>query len=226
MGSPFEVYFAPIQWNSWSKQEVQSLPQGYVPGTLTFNAEGSSNPNSPYFSRIPHWPEGASGVTIGRGYDIKLRTQEEVFSDLINAGVDPYQAEALSYGAGLEGSQAKEFVKEIKHNFLPISEEAEINLFNQIYPEYIARAEAKASDPSVVKKYGYTDWETLHPGIKEVLVDMTYQGQYRASTRELIQPAVVANDIALFTFQMQSPEWPYPKDNRYRARIEFLNSML
>lgn len=225
MASPFDIYFAPVQSNFWSTQ-AQSLPQGYVPGTLTFNAEGSSNPNSPYFSRIPHWPEGASGVTIGRGYDMKLRSQSEVYYDLLNAGVDAYQAEALSYGAGLEGLEAKKFVNENKHNFNPISEEAELNLFNQIYPEYIARAEAKASDPAVVEKYGYTDWDNLHPGIKEVLVDMTYQGQYRSSTRKLIQPAVVANDLELFLSQMQSPDWPYAKDSRYKARIGFLNSLL
>ena len=47
-------------------------------GQLTFDVEGndiedSSKAGHRYFSRVVHWPGGASGVTIGRGYDFGQR---------------------------------------------------------------------------------------------------------------------------------------------------------
>ena len=226
MDKSITIYGEPIYWDFTPQPVSRELPYGYTQGSLTFNSEGNDNPNSLYFSRMPHWPEGASGVTIGRGYDMKYRTQEEVFRDLMSAGVSYEQSAVLSAGAGLTDFEAKNFVSTIRQTFTPISEEAQKNLFDQIYPTYIALAESKANSADVVAKYGYTDWENLHPAIKEVIVDMTYQGQYRASTRALLQPSIVANDLYGFISQMQSSAWPYSKDNRYEERLSFLESCL
>ncbi|VVO35587.1 hypothetical protein [Pseudomonas fluorescens] len=60
-------------------------------GQLTFDVEGNdiedeSHPLYRYFSRVVHWPGGASGITIGRGYDLGQRPAPE--SDLRAAGVE------------------------------------------------------------------------------------------------------------------------------------------
>lgn len=63
-------------------------------GLLTFLAEGNNIPNSIYYSRKIHWPGNSlqcdkfgSGVTIGRGYDLKYRNVGEVISDLTMSGI-------------------------------------------------------------------------------------------------------------------------------------------
>ncbi|HAY0635810.1 pesticin C-terminus-like muramidase [Serratia rubidaea] len=81
-------------------------------GLLTFNAEGNNIRESLFYSRVIHFPRmGISGVTIGRGYDIGSRSQQEVFVDLTRAGIAPAQAQAISLGVGLRGKQADDFVK-------------------------------------------------------------------------------------------------------------------
>lgn len=44
-------------------------------GRLTFETEGNDDATSPYYTRRLHWPEGASGVTIGRGPDLYRQAQ-------------------------------------------------------------------------------------------------------------------------------------------------------
>lgn len=56
-----------------------------------------------------HWPGGASGVTLGPGYDMKGRTSAEIVRDLTAVGVNPDTARSISRAAGLEGSAARNF---------------------------------------------------------------------------------------------------------------------
>ena len=56
-----------------------------------------------------HWPGGASGVTLGPGYDMKGRTSAEIVRDLTAVGVNPDTAKSISRAAGLEGSAARSF---------------------------------------------------------------------------------------------------------------------
>src|SRR5690606_34158303 len=64
--------------STWCFGDCLTMSQGQV----TFDAEGNDIPGNAYFSRVLHWPGGASGVTIGRGYDMKERTQAAVLQDL------------------------------------------------------------------------------------------------------------------------------------------------
>ncbi len=56
-----------------------------------------------------HWPGGASGVTLGPGYDMKGRTSGEIVRDLTAAGVNADTARLISQAAGLEGTAARDF---------------------------------------------------------------------------------------------------------------------
>jgi GH24 family phage-related lysozyme (muramidase) len=58
-----------------------------------------------------HWPGGASGVTLGPGYDMKGRTSAEIVRDLTAVGVNADTAKAISRAAGLEGSAASNFAR-------------------------------------------------------------------------------------------------------------------
>jgi hypothetical protein len=61
-------------------------------GQTTFDAEGSDNPKSLYYSRRASVPTESSGLTIGRGYDMKERDRDEIVEDLTSAGLDPEAA--------------------------------------------------------------------------------------------------------------------------------------
>ena len=76
-----------------------------------FDSEGLENPGGRFHSRVPHLPPGASGVTIGRGYDMKSRSKQSVIRDLKNTGMSESDAKRLAEGVGLTGQAAKKFIK-------------------------------------------------------------------------------------------------------------------
>jgi hypothetical protein len=80
-----------------------------------------------------HWPGGNSGVTIGIGYDMKMRSKTEVYNDLINAGMDEELADTISDGAELKGEAAENFVK--NNEDITINDNIILNLFPVIYQE-------------------------------------------------------------------------------------------
>ena len=67
----------------------------------------------PYFSRKPHVPSNSSGVTIGRGYDIKNKTRSKIIGDLTAAGIDRALAEKF---AGAEGLQRRDYMGMVLDN--------------------------------------------------------------------------------------------------------------
>ena len=60
---------------------------------------------------MPHVPTRYSGITLGRGYDLKYKTPEKVFKDLRRIGIPKSYAEKFSKGAGLNGNSAKNYLK-------------------------------------------------------------------------------------------------------------------
>ena len=69
-------------------------------GRLTFEAEGQEG--GPFHSRRFHVPSSGSGLTIGRSYDMKLRSKSDVRDDLIMARLDAAKAVLISQAAGLK----------------------------------------------------------------------------------------------------------------------------
>jgi hypothetical protein len=171
--------------DSTTKANNQPAPKPVAPerrGLLTFNAEGNNSPNSIFYSRVLHWPGNsaecpswASGVTIGRGYDIGSRKEADVMSTLIRAGLSKNDALAISKGAGLKRCDAMSFVKENKDKIPEITLQQQNNLFDIIYADYVAQGKSfytrhKKSKDSVT-------WDELDFRLQDVLIDMLYQGQ-------------------------------------------------
>lgn len=145
-------------------------------GKITFDAEGSDDSSSIYFSRVIHWPGNAlSGVTLGRGYDMGSRSQSEVYNHLIGSGLPASQASRISAAHGLKGSAAGQFVRANRDVVGAISKEQQVALFELMYPVYVARA---------IDNYNYWtsgqagrhEWLSLDSVIQDVLVDFVYQG--------------------------------------------------
>lgn len=150
-------------------------------GLLTYMAEGNNISSSEYYSRKIHWPGNTSqcekfgsGVTIGRGYDLKHRSKSEVISDLTFAGVPIEKAKEIAEGSKNSHCAAGDFVKNNRGSISPITEQQQIRLFEKTYATYL--------NDSIVfyhryKKKDSVAWGDLNQALKDVLVDMKYQGR-------------------------------------------------
>ncbi|WP_224369034.1 pesticin C-terminus-like muramidase [Hyalangium versicolor] len=198
-------------------------------GQLTFDAEGQEVKGA-YFSREAHWPGGASGVTIGRGYDMKNRSEADVVSDLVAAGVPRADAEVLSKGAGLSGKEASDFIDKPEVKAVEISSLAQKNLFSTVYDKYEADVKRISEKPDTVAKYGSVDFDKLDPAIKDVAVDLIYRGDYTPTTRKEVQQHLVNNDLQglkdlLSDETKMTQDWGVPKD-RFERRRDYLQAAL
>jgi Type VI secretion system/phage-baseplate injector OB domain/Bacterial toxin homologue of phage lysozyme, C-term len=184
-------------------------------GVVTYSAEGNNVPSSPYYSRAAHWPGGSSGVTIGRGYDMGSRSEATVKRDLMQAGVPEDKAAAFAKGAGLTGEPAHEFVKKNKATLGEISEDAQANLFNAVYPKYEKAAQA-AYEKKVANVPGAAAWSDLKPAVKDVAVDFAYQ---QGDLWNAQVAAIAKNDPgALASYVNSDPRVSQYEKGRQRAK--------
>lgn len=192
-------------------------------GQITFDVEGNDDPDSRYFSRVLHWPQGASGVTIGRGYDMRYRTAEQILADLLEAGVDQATAEIMSQGAGLSGNAARDFVR--NHSDLIITREAQQALFEEVYEDY-----SDMTRELVCRWSGSsgaacdTLWDSMDPAIQTTLVDLRYRGDLtRGRWNRMLGDAVLADDLDAFTDIMSNRNnWSSVPSDRFNRRVDFL----
>lgn len=190
-------------------------------GQLTFDAEGREGGR--FHSRKAHVPGDTSGVTIGRGYDLKLRKASDVVRDLVAAGLPEADAKEFAKGVDKKGNDARKFVKDAG---LPeISAAVQKKLFEATYAELEDDVKRICAKADVVKAYGKTDWEKLHPAIRDLLVDLRYRGDYTGTTRKLVQPAVAANNLKAFVAAIrEEANWPGVPEGRVKARKAFADA--
>lgn len=89
-----------------------------------------------------HWPGGASGVTLGPGYDMKERSEAAIAQDMIKIGVSADTAKSIAKAAGLSGLKAKEFCK-VNRDLVSLSDKVEFKLMKIIIPKYERLARKK-----------------------------------------------------------------------------------
>ncbi|ROH87951.1 LysM peptidoglycan-binding domain-containing protein [Pseudomethylobacillus aquaticus] len=164
-------------------------------GQLTFDAEGQETPG-PYFSRSPHVPGPSSGVTIGRGYDLKHRSTQGVAADLHHAAIAPAAISALTGCCGLQGVRARQYLEAQGLLALTITPAQQKALFMLVYAELEGDVMRICNKADVVDKFGAVHWRQLSAKLRDVVVDLRYRGDYTPATREYVQPLVVANDMA------------------------------
>ena len=145
---------------------------------VTYKAEGNDNPKSKWFSRKLHHPSLNSGVTIGRGYDLKHRSPDQIRQELSEALFPQEKIELLVKASQLSGNQASDFVKSNKNFEISLKEQQ--NLFMVTYPKYEQDAKRIFSE----------DWEKLSGKHQELLVDLLYRGDIHKKTKEILKPAI------------------------------------
>ncbi|CAD2266708.1 hypothetical protein B6N17_001030 [Stutzerimonas stutzeri] len=195
-------------------------------GQLTFDAEGNDIKGSHFFSRVPHWPAvGASGVTIGRGYDVGH--QPKVRDDLECVGISEPLLSWLSGGKGLTKNMARDYLNSASAGIrsTQITRKQQHDLFVFVY-EFMEKDVRRICEKrDVIEAYGATDWDALHPKIKDMLVDLRYRGDYTPNIRSLLQEHVANNDLTRFSRVIKNrSNWPQnlPSD-RFLRRSRYID---
>ena len=195
-------------------------------GQLTFDAEGLEKPGR-YFSRRLHVPGPWSGATIGRGYDMRERSRNEIVADLTAAGLAKRTAERLAQARGLKGQQAKDFISAKGLGAIEVAPRQQKALFMLTYKELEGDVIRICTKADVVAKYGALTWEALDLAIRDVLVDLRYRGDYTGATREKVQSPAVKNSLGAFSRALSNEDYwvaqrGVPRD-RFRRRLDYLN---
>jgi len=196
-----------------------------IRGKVTFESEGAEK--GPYHSRTLHVPTLTSGLTIGRGYDMKMKSTFKINKELIASGLKPTDAKQLSLSAGLSGNTAKAFIKTHKLENFEITQQQQVNLFNISYKEEESETKRLCTKSDVIAKYGKCDWSKLDSAIKEILVDLKFRGDYTGITRKFIQKSVVNNDTKGFLKVLSDrSKWISQRvpGDRFQRRINFFKA--
>ncbi|WP_145984481.1 lysozyme family protein [Zymobacter palmae] len=183
------------------------MANGYYPsGYFTFHAEGAST--NPATNSL-HFPKGKSGVTIGPGYDLKTRTKDDVYRDMIAIGVSKEDANIIKEGIGKMHEEAQRFVNENKNKIKKLTKAQKIMLFKIIWNStyytgaksvYKARVPKKVfeKDTKILNKtdsklfLNKTNWDDLNDKILDIAVDLHYQGALAKNSS--LQYAISKND--------------------------------
>ena len=192
-------------------------------GIVTFESEGIEQPGSKFHSRVFHVPTASSGLTIGRGYDMKMKKPAQIVADLTAAGVAPADAQKISGAAGLAGNAAKNFIAAKGLQGFSISQETQVKLFEISYRDEEAEVKRISAKPDCVAAFGKVDWEKAHPAIRDILVDLKFRGDYTPASRKLVQKLLATNDLAgLKKVMANRANWSGVPEDRFKRRNEFL----
>lgn len=194
-------------------------------GLVTWDSEGTEG--GPNHSRILNVPPGASGLTLGRGYDMGSRSGPEIIQDLTDSDVTLDLARTISGAAGLQGQAARDFIVTNKLKQFEISKAGQKALFVRTYALMKMDAQRVCTKPDVTQKYGVCDWAKLNDAIVQILVDLRFRGDNRPDTRAIFQPSVVKNDLEAFAAVLkQSNNWTNVPADRFARRNNFLATAL
>lgn len=187
--------------------------QGVKGGLITFLAEGNDSPNSIAFSRQLHHPSFDSGITIGRGYDLKERNKALIYHDLISAGLPPAQAKKISEASRLSGRNADLFIRKYKEDIGEITRAQQVTLFNNIYPSYVRIAKVRYE--RIISTSHGCPWGQLDSAIRDILVDIVYQG---FKGYEAMKSASSNNIIDFIDFLKAKKEYTIYESGRNRVK--------
>ncbi|WAC18940.1 hypothetical protein OVA24_17040 [Luteolibacter sp. SL250] len=175
-------------------------PQAAGEKHLTLSAEGLQlildhevGGGAPYYNRHlirPTWPGGASGVTIGVGYDLGHNTRGDIARDW--SALPPATLRQLQACAGITGASARLRLPAVRHILIPW--ESALRVYRQrTIPRFAA--DTRTAYPGV---------HTLHPHIQSALLSWVFNrgpGIHPTSGRDrekrAIRSAIPARPSAL-----------------------------
>jgi hypothetical protein len=199
-----------------------------VRGAFTFDCEGMEAPGNQNHSRVLHVPDDKSGVTIGRGYDMKDRIRADIVADLVSAGVPAADAKEIAKASRLAGADARAFRD--AHKGFSITPEIQLKLFEISYSEKEASLREISDRADCVQAYGKVVWDKLHPAVYTIFVDLRFRGDWYPGTRKFCQRYLVNNDLQGLAECMKSHVYwqavVIQAPDRFKRRNDFLAKAL
>lgn len=191
-------------------------------GQLTFDAEGTEGGR--FHTREPHIPGvGASGLTIGRGYDIGQHSASQATTALTNAGLSTEQADAYAGAAGKTRGGAQQWLNNNGAELDEITPEQQKALFETTYQEMQDDVQRISDKPGVVSRYGELDLDEVDPAIRDILVDLRYRGDYTPNSRGGVQGLAASDDLEGLAAQMADRDaWSNVPNDRFERRRDYL----
>jgi len=165
-------------------------------GLVTFNAEGHEG--GFFHSRALHASGSGSGLTLGRGYDMKEKSASKIIKELIQVGVSMRNARKISKGHGLQGGRARQFIIDNDLLDFHITSLQQKELFLISYEEMINSVKRISRKNVNVRNYASVDWDKLDSRIKDIVFDLRYRGDYTGASREIIQKNISCNSLKAF----------------------------
>ena len=201
---------------------VKSAPSP-TEGGLTWGTEGDEG--GPYHSRRLHVPDGNSGLTLGRGYDLRERLGANVQADLANAGLVGDMAFKISAAAGKRGADASRFVIDNDLLDFEITPQVQLRLFEKVYEFMLKEVQRISNDGDTVRLHGRVDWNKLDQRILDVLIDLRYRGDYTRYSRAFLQKHVANNDFLKFKAEVgKKSNWTNVPEVRFERRKAYVET--
>ncbi len=192
-------------------------------GVVTWESEGTEGGR--YHSRKLHVPSSSSGLTIGRGYDMRRKSAGTISTDLTSVGIDANHSAKFKLAAGLFGEAAKQFIIDNDLLDFQISVDAQKSLFKISYDLESAEVKRICEKSDVVLAYGKTDWAKLNASIKDITIDLKFRGDYTGASRKNIQKTIADNDLEAFKkVMLDKTKWSNVPEDRFNRRKKYLEN--
>jgi len=183
-------------------------------GGLIFANEGNDDASTRYFTRHPHLPPaGASGITIGRGYDLGQHGAAEIRTLLTRIGLKKSEVDLLAGAAGLQlvngagGSVTPYYnAHRAEIDAITLTREQQYLIYLETYKTIEAEAERRYNT-FVIGSQGNgsgTAWNNLDSKIRDVIVDLNYRGDFRNISNNTKSDTTTPFDDVAFAQQFRS----------------------
>lgn len=213
------------------RPRITSGPLHVREAQFTFDNEGTdyitaTDPFRPHpyhwFSRILHWPHSAaSGVTLGRGYDMGNRSAGEIFATLRQAGIEEYKAILASKAAFLKGREAASFVKVYGPLFGEITHQQQLRLFEIAIQFYISEAK-RIFNGRKARMMSAISWEKMRVRLKDIYIDSLYQGCESAGEFARL---ILLDDLKSVRLYLKTDRAQMNSHGRNLKRLQYINGL-
>lgn len=194
-------------------------------GEVTWNSEGAEG--GKFHSRRLTVPTNTSGLTIGRGYDMKEKTQSKIITDMTAAGIPTKSIDIIKKSAGLSGTSAEWFIVENDLLDFQVTADQQKSLFKISYDDESGQVKRICEKGDVTETYGETDWGKLNTAIKDITIDLKFRGDYTGTARKLIQKSIADNDLSEFKKKLKDKtNWANVPQDRFDRRVAYLDKQV
>ena len=190
------------------RQPIQTNNSSILSDGLTLSDAGRKLiQGSERFIPTVYHPRPNSGVTIGYGYDMKMRTMAQVRRDLVAVGVNQDDASQLALGASLYGKAADQFV-DSNSGIKALTTKQGLDLFNRSVQHYVDLVKQNITVP-------------LRQNQFDALVSLAFNAEIALSPRSSVVLAINSGNM-----QKGADSFLYYNKERINGNLQVSNGLV